>query len=120
MKTPLIKRKSDLFHIEHTWSDKRLIMRFDKIKNFESHGKGQFKRSQFKKIGSNVIFEKNVLVFHPENIEIGNNIYVGHNTILKVYHKNKLIFKYLFLFRPLSAIYCASYCYQCSLSFLQS
>ena len=68
-------------------------MRFDKIKNYESHGKGLFKRSQFKKIGSNVIFEKNVLVFHPENIEIGNNIYVGHNSILKAYHKNKLIIK---------------------------
>jgi len=66
-------------------------MRFDKIKKHESHGTGLFKRSQFNKIGSNVIFEKNVLVFHPENIEIGNNIYVGHNSILKAYHKNKLI-----------------------------
>jgi acetyltransferase-like isoleucine patch superfamily enzyme len=37
-----------------------------------------------------VIFEANVLVFHPENIEIGNNVYIGHNTILKGYYKNTM------------------------------
>jgi acetyltransferase-like isoleucine patch superfamily enzyme len=30
------------------------------------------------------------LVFHPENIELGNNIYIGHNSILKGYYKNVL------------------------------
>jgi acetyltransferase-like isoleucine patch superfamily enzyme len=37
------------------------------------------------------VFEPGVLVFHPENIELGSNIYVGHNTILKGYYKNSLI-----------------------------
>jgi len=58
---------------------------------FQSHGTGDFKASQFSHLGKNVIFEKGVLVFHPENIEIGENVYIGHNTILKGYHINKMI-----------------------------
>ena len=54
----------------------------------KSHGDGEFSLSQFRKIGENVIFEKGVMVFHPENIEIGNNVYVGHNVMLKGYYKN--------------------------------
>ena len=60
-------------------------------KQYQSHGTGEFTIDQFKKIGSNVIFETGVLVFHPETIELGNNIYVGHHAILKGYHKNSLI-----------------------------
>jgi len=57
-------------------------------KKRESHGDGSFKFSDFKSIGENVVFEKGVLVIHPENISIGNNVYIGHNTILKGYYKN--------------------------------
>lgn len=48
----------------------------------KSHGNGEFTIEQFKKIGNNVIFEKGVLVFHPENIELGDDIYIGHQAIL--------------------------------------
>lgn len=57
-------------------------------KQYKSHGNGEFTPKQFKKLGSNVIFENGVLVFHPENIELGNNIYIGHNSILKGYYQN--------------------------------
>ena len=57
---------------------------------YKTHGNGAFDVSQFKSIGNNVIFEDGVLVFHPETIELGNNIYIGHNSILKGYHKNYL------------------------------
>lgn len=57
------------------------------IKQYHSHGDGQFAPDQFKSIGANVIFEAGVLVFHPENIILGPNIYIGHNTILKAYYK---------------------------------
>lgn len=60
------------------------------IKQYKSHGDGQFTNEMFSKNGSNIIFEPGVLVFHPENIKLGNNIYVGHNTILKAYYKNFL------------------------------
>ena len=54
----------------------------------KSHGNGEFSLSEFRKIGENVVFEKGVMVFHPENIEIGNNVYIGHNAMLKGYYKN--------------------------------
>jgi acetyltransferase-like isoleucine patch superfamily enzyme len=60
------------------------------VKQYQSHGDGKFSLEQFSKIGLNVIFESGVLVFHPENIDLGNNIYIGHNTILKGYYKNNL------------------------------
>jgi acetyltransferase-like isoleucine patch superfamily enzyme len=56
-----------------------------------SHGSGEFSPSQFAHLGANVVFEPGVLVFHPENIEIGDNVYVGHYAILKGYYKQKMI-----------------------------
>jgi acetyltransferase-like isoleucine patch superfamily enzyme len=35
--------------------------------------------------------EPGVLVFHPERIELGDDVYVGHDTILKGYHKNRMV-----------------------------
>lgn len=61
------------------------------MKQYTSHGTGEFRIDQFAAIGSHVIFETGVLVFHPENIHLGNNIYIGHGTILKGYHQNKMI-----------------------------
>ena len=57
----------------------------------KSHGNGNFKLTDFKLLGNNVIFESGVKVFHPENISIGDNVYIGHNTILKGYFKNEMI-----------------------------
>ncbi|MEE2829516.1 MAG: DapH/DapD/GlmU-related protein [Myxococcota bacterium] len=62
------------------------------MKRFSSHGSGDFSSSQFGRLGDNVILEAGVLVFHPENIELGNNVYVGHNTILKGYHEGTMRF----------------------------
>ena len=67
-----------------------MYMNFENYRMYRSHGNGKFKREDFKKIGNNVIFEEGVLVFHPENIEICNNVYIGHNTILKGYYKNRM------------------------------
>ncbi len=56
-----------------------------------SHGSGEFSPEQFARLGQNVVFERGVLVFHAENIEIGDHVYVGHYAILKGYHKNKMV-----------------------------
>lgn len=56
----------------------------------KSHGTGEGPWN-FDKIGSEVIIENQALVFHPENIQIGNNVYVGHQTILKGYYKNQMV-----------------------------
>ena len=55
-----------------------------------THGSGNFRLSQFASLGKGVVIENGVLVFHPENIEIGDNVYVGHCSILKGYYKNKM------------------------------
>ena len=60
------------------------------MRKFSSHGNGSFLPEQLRRIGDNVIFEEGVLVFHPENIEIGDNVYIGHRSILKAYHKNAM------------------------------
>lgn len=59
-------------------------------KQHKTHGDGIFEPGQFRSLGSGVVFEKGVLVFHPENIKLGDNIYVGHRTILKGYHNNSM------------------------------
>jgi acetyltransferase-like isoleucine patch superfamily enzyme len=61
------------------------------IEHFRTHGTGQIERDKFCALGNNVIFEAGVLVFHPENIRIGSNVYVGHNAILKGYVRNQMI-----------------------------
>lgn len=58
--------------------------------NYRSHGDGSFDRADFAAIGENVILEAGVMIFHPEHITIGNNVYVGHQAILKAYHRNTL------------------------------
>ncbi len=60
-------------------------------KTFTTHGDGRFKLSQFKSIGENVVFEPGVLVFHPENIIIEDNVYIGHYAILKGYYQNQMV-----------------------------
>jgi len=66
-------------------------MDFTNNKQYKSHGTGRFAIEDFNRIGDNVIFEEGILIFHPENIIIGDNVYIGHNTILKGYYKNKMI-----------------------------
>ena len=57
----------------------------------KSHGDGFFSDDDFRKLGEGCIFETGVLVFHAQNITIGNGVYVGHQTILKGYHKNEML-----------------------------
>ena len=59
-------------------------------KIYKSHGSGKVNYKKINK-GKNVVLEENVMIFHPENIVIGNNVYIGHNTFLKGYYKNKII-----------------------------
>ena len=61
------------------------------VKKCKSHGNGQFTRKSFASLGKDTVFERGVLVFHPSNITMGNNVYVGHYTILKAYHLNEMI-----------------------------
>ena len=55
-----------------------------------SHGDGAPDLSRLARLGNGVIIEAGVLIFHPENIEIGDDVYVGHNAMLKGYYKNMM------------------------------
>lgn len=57
----------------------------------ESHGKGKLNKKLIKNLGKNVVLEEGVLIFHPESISIADDVYIGHNTILKAYYKNKMV-----------------------------
>lgn len=55
-------------------------------KQFKSEGLGVPDLSLLKGCGKNVIIEDGVRIFHPENIILGDNVYFGHDTILKGYY----------------------------------
>jgi acetyltransferase-like isoleucine patch superfamily enzyme len=55
-----------------------------------SHGTGEFRPEQLAQLGPSCVLEPGVLIFHPENVYLGANVYVGHQTILKGYYKNQL------------------------------
>jgi len=57
---------------------------------YKTHGDGHFNKEDFKEIKENVIFEEGVRVWHPENIKIGKDVYIGHDTHLKGYYKNEM------------------------------
>lgn len=59
-------------------------------KQWKSEGTGTPNLSLLKSCGNNVIIEDGVRIFHPENIEIGDNVYIGHDTILKGYYNSIL------------------------------
>lgn len=56
-----------------------------------SHGTGAFTPEQFKSLGDDCVFEPGVMVFHPETITLGRNVYVGHQAILKGYYRNEMV-----------------------------
>lgn len=55
-----------------------------------SHGTGEFTREAFRECPESVVLEPGVLVFHPETITLGDDVYVGHQTILKGYYKGRM------------------------------
>lgn len=56
----------------------------------KSHGTGRGPW-EFAARGDGVVLEEGVLVFHAEHIRLGSDIYIGHQTILKAYHRNELV-----------------------------
>ena len=56
----------------------------------KSHGTG-LPPWDFREIGDGVIFETGVLCFHPENIMLGDEVYLGHYSIIKGYYENQML-----------------------------
>ncbi len=60
-------------------------------KLYRSEGDGTPDITKIRKVGRNVIIEDGVRIFHPEHIELGDNVYIGHDTILKGYYNSDII-----------------------------
>ncbi|SDK52666.1 Acetyltransferase (isoleucine patch superfamily) [Maridesulfovibrio ferrireducens] len=60
-------------------------------KLFRSEGPGIPDLSLLKSCGTNVIIEDGVRIFHPEKISLGDNVYIGHDTILKGYYSTDIV-----------------------------
>ncbi len=60
------------------------------MRTFQSHGDGSFQLKDFSSLGENIIWEDEIKVWHPETISLGNNVYVGHRTLLKGHPKGTL------------------------------
>ena len=56
-----------------------------------SHGTGRFTPADLALLGEGVVLEEGVLIFHPETVSLHERVYVGHQTILKGYYKNKMV-----------------------------
>jgi acetyltransferase-like isoleucine patch superfamily enzyme len=56
-----------------------------------SHGSGVPDRAAMKRCPASVILEPGALVFHPENVSLDDDVYVGHYAILKGYYQNELV-----------------------------
>jgi len=57
----------------------------------QTHGTGTIDRTLFRRCAATAIFEPGALVFHPENVSVDEDVYVGHYAILKGYHENQLV-----------------------------
>jgi acetyltransferase-like isoleucine patch superfamily enzyme len=55
-----------------------------------SYGSGDYERSDFAAIGENVVIERGVLIFKPERIRLGSNVYIGHYAILRGYDHGEM------------------------------
>ncbi|MSP61084.1 MAG: acyltransferase [Myxococcales bacterium] len=55
-----------------------------------SHGTGEIDRAKLAACGAGVVIEPGALIFHPENVWLADNVYLGHHAILKGYYKNRL------------------------------
>lgn len=48
-----------------------------------SHGSGRFELEELGSIGAGVVIEEGVLIFNPGYVHLGDEVYVGHRTMLK-------------------------------------
>jgi len=60
------------------------------MSKWNTHGSGLDFKDKLASLGKNVVIEDGVRIFFPENVEIGDDVYIGHNAILKGYINKRL------------------------------
>ncbi len=61
------------------------------MRPFKSHGDGTFELGALRSPGIGVTLESPVWIWHPENVSLGDRVFVGAGTMLKGYYKNELV-----------------------------
>jgi len=61
------------------------------MSGWKTHGAGIQELNSLNLLQAGSVIEDGVRIFFPENIQIGANVYIGHDTILKGYFDKKLI-----------------------------
>jgi acetyltransferase-like isoleucine patch superfamily enzyme len=61
------------------------------MKPRRSHGNGRFTSTDLKRLGEGTVLEEDVRIWHPETVEIGDGVYVGHGTMLKGYYNSQMV-----------------------------
>lgn len=74
--------------------------------NFLSHK--ELLSLNFKKIGKNILIDKNVIIPRTENIELGNNVRIDTGCIISVPKNGKIIIKNNVHIAPYNLIYCGN------------
>ena len=62
-----------------------------KTKPPRSHGDGHWDANDFTFRGEGGVIEEGVRIWHTEKLSLGDNVYVGHGTMLKGYHNESMI-----------------------------
>ena len=55
------------------------------MRKFSSHGSGRFEHDEIAALGEGVVIEDGVRMFRPDLVRLGDNVYVGHQAMLKAY-----------------------------------
>ncbi len=52
-----------------------------------SYGSGLFRPTELAACGDGVVVEPDARIFHPEHVELGDGVYVGHFAVIHGYHR---------------------------------
>jgi acetyltransferase-like isoleucine patch superfamily enzyme len=58
---------------------------------WRSHGTGRFEPEELGAVGERVVIEEGVLVFNPACVQLGDDVYIGHRTMLNGDTRNTLV-----------------------------
>jgi acetyltransferase-like isoleucine patch superfamily enzyme len=56
-----------------------------------SQGDGKVRPDELRACGDGVVIEPGAVILHPENISLGDRVYVGHFAVLNGYHAGELV-----------------------------
>ncbi len=67
------------------------MLDFSAKQGFRSRGDGYQWKGLLSNEGAHTVFERGVRIFHPENVSVGENGFIGHGAIIDGYYKGHVI-----------------------------